>query len=296
MPNVTESRLIAHDFTADLQGNNTGSLTWRVHTDGFMNPSDVLYSSYTSAPDPVPRRGTYVGEGMYVLSTTVRMEHQLNKLIWVLTTQTGKLPSDTNENDAQEDENGVFNNPLRRRCVWWMERSPEVEERDTDALGKPFLNSAGQPFDTKIVIERHQPVIVCQKNFATLDEILKINDENENKINRSTFRSYSRYRVLFKGAEASQPQYQNGIEYYTATMRFHTSPRSWQPKLLNRGWAYKDKPNGVLIPATNADGSLAIEPVLLAADGTKLPDGAEPTYSEFNLYLTEDFNSFTGDP
>jgi hypothetical protein len=299
MPAVTESRLVTQEFTAELLGENTGQFVYRVHTDTRMTPDVVLDAAYTATPDPVPRRGTYVGQGLYILQLNVRMEHVGNKLIWLVTADAAKWPEGSKPEDAQEDPaTGVFNNPLKRRAVWSMERAPEVIETDVDAQGKPFLNSAGVPFDTKVVVERHLPVIVCEKNFATLEEIIEING-HENKVNLGRFRDYPQDCVQFKGAESSKSHFENGIEFYTATMRFICRSEGWQPSLLNRGFAHLDKPKaqgGVLVPVTNADGSQAVEPVLLAADGTKLPEGANPTYETFFLYTRKDFDDFTGDP
>lgn len=298
MASVLTSRLISEQYTADLQGNNTAAFAYRVQADGRISANTMLDEAYTAGPDAVPRRGVYAGEGMYVLRVSARPEHAGNKLIWLVDVECGKWPSDskTQPQDAAQDENGVFNNPLRRKCIWSAERHPEVSEVTKDIRGQAIVNSAGQSFDTPIVIERNLPVIVCQKNFATLDDIFEI-QAHENKTNSKRFRGWGIDRVLFKGAEASQLQIENGIEYYTATMRFWVRPdESWQPTRLNVGWAYLDKPNGVLVPATNGDGSQATEPVLLAADGTKLAAGQPPTFRTFDVYFSTDFDDFTDDP
>lgn len=291
---ISECRQISEEFTADLRGENSAQLVYRVHTTQRMSANTVIASAHTASPDAVPRRGYYLGDGVYVLSISAQLEHGGNSKQWLLTVVAGKMPQSENpDNQKENPENGVWNDPLKRKCVWWMERQPEVVVLSEDKQGKPFLNSAGQPFDVQILEERQWPVFCCEKNVATLADIEEISKE-ANKVNNGMFRGYARDFVLFTGCEASRPQYENGIEFYSVTMRFQARDYSWQERLLNRGFAFKE--NGVLIAATNTDGSLSVEPVLLDATGGKLADNANPTFVDFFTRFRTDFDELTKDP
>lgn len=308
MPSILDCRIVSEEFVAELKGKNSARITWRVRTDGRMPAADVLYQALTAADEPVLSVGTYIGNGVYVLQTPIRLEHPGNKTQWTVTAECGPWPTtDAGAPGDGIDPNTGQVNPLQRRVIWSIERYTEQEAVEVDTSGNPIVNAAGKPFDIPYFRERHYPVLVAVKNFATLDEIIAINEAYENHLNSIPFKGYGKWFVKFTGAEASQAQYENGITFYTATMRFPVRKTGefpdygWQPEILNRGYQYfdidKSLPNAKLKTVGDGLNQPASEPANLALDGTLLPVDGVPTKILFEAYNdTDQFAVITADP
>lgn len=297
---VTSSKLIGDEFTLALKGQNTAQLTWRVHSDDYMNSAQMLSEALTASPDPVLATGTYIGNGCFVLNLSAKLEHQQNAKQWVVTADCGPWPSDQGSPDGGVATEGIVNHPLARKVVWWAERMTEQEPVEKDYNGLLIVNSAGKTFDEPLMRDRYLTVFVGQKNFATLSAVLDLNDQYDNTVNSDTTLGRPSYTMRYLGAEISQPQYENNIEFYTATFRIAYRKEQWYVPLVNRGWGYyltpKTEANARYIDAVDGQGQPVSEPVLLKADGTLLPKDGTPTTNSWLVYTPVSYASLIADP
>jgi hypothetical protein len=301
MPSVIECKQIDQEFTSDLKGKNSASITWRIHTDGRMNAWDALQQALTSTDDPVLPVGAYISNGCYVLRTPIKLEHKGNKTVWIATAECGPWPSDTGTTPGDTAPiDGIYNHPLYRKVIWWGERMTEQEAVERDYQDIPILNSADKPYDVPVFRERYMTVLVAQKNFASYEDIVDLNDDFDNTCNSDTFRGRDPRTVRFLGADISQPQYENGIEFYTATMRFGVKKEQWYIPLVNRGWGFynmpKSNPTAKYITGGDDISQPISEPVLLDLDGMKVTDAASASQTLWLIYTPVSYATIAADP
>lgn len=301
MPEVISSKLISEDFTAELKGQNSGSLSWRVQADGNLRAPEALFKSYSATPDPVLPIGTYVGNGLFVLRNPIRRLKDDNAVMWIVNAECGPWPSEQGDpTGGGTVTEGIYNHPLKRKMVWSAERIVEQEHVENDYNGVPIVNSANRKYDEALWRDRFITVFVGQKNFATLDSVIALNDTYDNTVNRDVTLGRPIDTLRYLGAEISQPQYENGVTFYTATIRLAYKKESWYRYLINRGWGYYDRPktssDARYINAGDGVDQPIHEPVLLATDGTKLSENATPTSQGWMIYTRTSYASLVADP
>ncbi len=198
---------------------------------------------------------------------------------WVITCNYAPLEPGSRPSDSEPD-------PLLRPGRYWLEfreYSETVDEawnidahvdptttttRAADTLG-PIANTAGQDYDEALQETDHLMILCCEKNFATLQEIADIHNDYHSSLNSNDdyYTHYDKMQARYEGVTCSQPQYENGAEYYRATVRVALSSEPFTRDIVNRGYQYYKASTDELI---QWDGS---EPALLKANGEKLPDG-----------------------
>ena len=299
MPTVTQCRLISEEFGLELKGQNSNTLVWRVHVDGHMSSAEALQKAIFATPDPVLSVGTYIGNGCFVLRVSMRYEHVNNCKIFTATAECGPWPSDQGSPDGVGTTDGVFNHPLARKVVWAAERVAEQVPVYKDHTGAALVNSAGQDFEETPTKDRYYTVYVAQKNFATLEEIVEINDTFDDTCSSDTVLGRPAQTMRFIGCEISQPIIEAGITYYQGTFRLAYKKEGWKTPLWNRGWAYWDRPKtnaGARLVSKDGNGQPLAAPVRLALDGTLLAQNQADTATEYLLYKPVAYASLVADP
>jgi hypothetical protein len=103
--------------------------------------------------------------------------------------------------------------------------------------------------------------------------------------------------TISSGEQQTAP---NGATFYRATFRLERNVKTWDRKVLNRGFKhFKTANDKTLVVATvemtDENGVVkkvpTNEPVLLAADGTRLPDGQVGNFLSFRVKGEADFNT-----
>ena len=209
------------------------------------------------------------------------------------------------KDSESDDDHTSRENPLNRAPIYsleWEEVSRPVENawnqvdlpgvtdffglpRATDTFG-PIQNAAGQEPSTPILKSKRIPVIVVEKNYATLDAINAVEKEFGDSLNDATFNTYKKGECAFRGIRASKPKFEGGVAYYTGTIRIACQVGGWNYEMVNRGWSFLND-DGDLQEATfkgeNGEVVPVAEPINLAIDGKRLEDGKIGTVIDYRL-------------
>lgn len=274
MPAVL-SCTMSRDMSGSISIGNEQShrLQYQVWTDGPMFGPAVIIGAYTATPDPLPQRYQQwvaggLSTGAYVLSLSYKSDSANHKK-WLIDVEIGKLPPGKSAADDVQ-------NPLLRPPRYRIEYIEEQIIIEKDREGKPITNSVGDPPDSALEDIDAYPVLVVDKNFATLQDIVDLGKQYHRTVNSDTFYGAAAREVKFMPLQASDIQNENGIEYYTATMRFAFNPKKWDREFLNRGWRYRKTAGGALQLAMDDKTNLPVtSPVKLKLDGTLAADGQE---------------------
>lgn len=144
---------------------------------------------------------------------------------------------------------------------------------ESDRLGKPLRNAAGQEFVDPITEERQIQVLAAQRNVATLQEIIDLQQTYDRAVNQEEYRKGAPWTWKVLPIESGQVIYENGYAYYSPTFRLAYKAETWKRKILNQGFQYINNVVRGLVRATDANGEPTPEPVLLNPDGTRLTTG-----------------------
>jgi hypothetical protein len=172
-------------------------------------------------------------------------------------------------------------------------RMPVWYDRD----GNPIINTAGEPFDPPLEVDRKLPVVEVRVNMASVPAWILGYREAIN----STAWSIDGLVVLAKcammdGIEVSELQVENNVAYREISYRAVIAPTAlgWQPRLLNAGYSelIGTAPNQKLVPIV-IDGTTPSHPVPLDAYGRRIqkPTPENVVWLTFNVYSELDFNA-----
>jgi hypothetical protein len=167
-------------------------------------------------------------------------------------------------------------------------------ERDyTSPTPQQVRNSAGDPFDPlpgASHINRRISVQVNTQNFSESALDALINTVNDSAVEiRGVSYPAGKLRLLrwevsgssyINAAGAEKPYYVNNLDFESSTFDH------WHDlKILNQGYREKDAEGKLKRIMDNSSPPKPVpQPSLLAADGTKLADGAEPVYLTFKQF------------
>ena len=174
----------------------------------------------------------------------------------------GKLPGDE------------LNPPTSRPTRQWMEWLTVEEAVEKDKDGKPIVNTAGQEFDTPLMVEKRYMVLCSRNYYDTMTAIEDVQDQYENSVNSDVFRTRAVRTWRFLGIDTEQPESHDGTTNWPGVIRLAYKETTWDVELLQRGHHYLKNPgvDDELVPFRR-DGSHSGEPGLLDASGGKLAKG-----------------------
>jgi len=195
--------------------------------------------------------------------------------------------------DREQHPNQDVANPLNRPTVFTWAGAIYTETQFKDLDGKAYVNTAGpavggqrmgDPLDPPPLTEQVHGIITATRNVASFDEAKA--ESYRNKVNSDTWRGHAKDTCKIAVYGAHGPLYENGVEFFSENIEIHTNRRKWIPlEVLNAGPRHlKEDTDTVPVLGEDDDGTKSTVPVLLAADGTKLADDADPYYLEFRQY------------
>lgn len=268
-------------YELDWQAGGSASFrrTWIVRSDVPVTEQAVLND--TGAPQIGQAHPRY--EGAYC--TRVHAAPQ-GPLVWQVEAEY-QTPGRT----GQQNPNPL-NRPARIRWSTVVMRMPVFYDRD----GKPILNTAGEPFDPPLEVDRKLPVVEVRKNLASVPSWILDYREAIN----STAWTIDGVIILAKCAmmesvEVSEVQVENDISYREVAYRAVVAPTAlgWQPRLLNAGYSeLVGSGNNQKLAPIVINGTTPSHPVPLDANGRRIPKPT-PTnviWLTFNVYPELDFN------
>jgi hypothetical protein len=268
------------------------------------------YSVYVSA------NGVEYDEAALLVDYDAEQEDQDDWQRWIVTGTYSTDLGDTGPNFKTLYGNsgiGPQNNPeLERPTIEWdSEETVEAPQFDLD--GRPFVNSAGQPFTPAPTFPVGNPVLVIVRNVKRYDS-----------------RTYNKYAFavnddMFLGNPPGTCQcvppraklmYRGAITYHRVTFRIRIKTNetvdadgvtlvreTWQPKILDAGMYQKETrwylPSfGDLTPIYDKQGHAMTQPTLLDGNGRAQapvvgPDGIArktPVWIYYRRFPTRSFN------
>jgi hypothetical protein len=180
-----------------------------------------------------------------------------------------------------------FVDEMRNVSTGWNVNAMSQLSRPADTLG-PLVNAAGVEFDEPFQEEFKTFTLVARWNFVSIDAILAYHAAFDRTINSDTFKGYTKHKVKFVGIEAGEPTTETfggaGVTYYPAAVRVAFSNKEWYQRPVNRGFQF-------LKPSVGLTESFSSEPILLKADGDKLPAS---TIGNTVDYYTREPRVYTG--
>lgn len=288
---VLECRLKSQRLAAALDNDNRLTLVYQVKTDGWGSMWDIMLQCQTATPHAIPKRYTYIGDGMYVLSVTTSPREVDSRTSYVAEVECGPLPAGKDLQSLVDDPEGYLASPLERQLVVTVEAdeySRPLENRDL-ATGK-LRTAANEPFDVPPEGQFVRSILTVRRNVQYWSDVDAINTKYQNTRNSDAVTILGRPAAVnslrFLGA-AGEPTTENNTQFYRATLRFQRIVEAdYKLQLLNRG--YKVRPAaGQPAKWAEDEGQRVPEPVLLKADGTLLPEGDDPTYITVEQWKTK---------
>lgn len=172
-------------------------------------------------------------------------------------------------------ENTSTDPTLRPPDYVWGSQS-RTEERDTDIDQKPVATTAGEPFESGIIVPEADTALDVSFNVPYAQITPQWLLSYRNKTNLDTWNGQAPGTVLID--ESAQCRYVYATDdtpaYWACTIRFlmrdndpsGPARNAWQTRRLNKGYRYLDD-DGKLVVATDADGMPFNQPILLDALG-----------------------------
>lgn len=117
----------------------------------------------------------------------------------------------------------------------------------------------------------------------------------KNTVNADTFLGFSPGIGMLTDLRATA-RIDDNVPYWEVTGQFTfrvpyrtTAEKTWYKRVKCQG--FYELSGSTSVHATDGEGNRVTTPVLLAADGTRLADGADPVWLEFQIYGTSAFTS-----
>lgn len=294
---VTSCHLLELSADEDDKGVRRYKGVYRAVTNSRTDgPASVLLGSQSASPNPIPRRWAVynvTGEldiGSYCRKRSVSLESaSASRKVWSISCE-WDTPEPGQEPDRDED-------PLARPTQYRVESETFTVLVDEDKDNAPIVNAAGKKFDEPIEEESTRLVLVAQRNLSSLDQIIAQMVTYQGRVNSATYRGEAARRWLCRSIVASDIQEQNSVQFYSVTYRLalRENGLKWNKRILNQGFAHYDQPasdpNRKVIDATDDHQQKVSEPILLAADGTRLADGVVGNFLEFEIRPEANFQN-----
>lgn len=281
---------------------------YRIETDDrSMSAYQVINAATLASPHPFPSYfATFAMWGdsdvsSFMQEATCEPMDEKNTTKWIAEAIWSPIKGTEANDDFTSREN-----PLTRPVIYsldWEEISIPVEngwnEQELPGIGRaedtfgPICNAAGQEPSTPILKTKRIPVVIAEKNYATLADIHAIEQAYGDTLNNAAFLGYPEGDALYRGINASKAKYASGTQYYTGIHRVAFQRGGWDYEMVNRGWKYLE--GGELKEATvkdiNGEEVPVSEPINLTLAGTPTADNDYGTVINYRHRPKTDFSA-----
>lgn len=227
------------------------------------------------------------------------VQDQSDPMLWRVTAQysyntdmvaSNSAPSGNPAVDTQQQGQAPgdrVENPLSRPRDYSISSNSFPWAVETDRLGNPIQNSAGDPFIPVPEIQRGGATITVGLNDASSPSAAWIGAIGYLNSAAYTIGPYVIGTALAKlnGVSASLA-YENGVSYWRWSLTFEYRPDGWAWVVANKGKRQTDvnDPTGQPVDIITAAGVPVANPVYLDASGYAIEPGDARTYATFHVY------------
>ena len=243
----------------------------------------------------VPVRGVRLDEANWYAQNFSVTRNQANRLHWDIEVQFGPPPEGEDQEQQKDDD------PLKRPRVYdiqYIEQEYVIDKaRNRESFGTvftrapgtlgPVVNSCWKRPDEPIVDTERNCTIVIEKNYASLGEIMSLNETYQRTTNSDTCNvggeEVGPNRLKYLCTRSGGRQQEGDTVYYPGITEIELK-KTTDRIIDNVGYEYWDDDAADFVRAKDKDGEFVGDPVNLNLDGTK-NDGDPVTISYY--YLTE---------
>lgn len=211
-----------------------------------------------------------------------RTPSQIGPTAWEVGLRYGPLGADPKEPD----------DPLKKPPTvnWGSQSRLWYPPSQIDADGVLIANSAGDPFIPTLPRELNDLTLSVGRAEAGLN--IKAITRTLGKINRLPWAGFKKEVVKFAGFSANR-HWHEGRPHWQVTYSFLIRGMGWGVRMLDKGKRFHlvgtaGSPVGALVAATDGNGVITGEEVLLANGFQKPPDAA-PQLLDFQMHEKADF-------
>lgn len=190
-----------------------------------------------------------------------------------------------------DDTGEGMSNPLEQTPKVSWSTAANAEAIDEDIHGDPIVNVNEEPFDPPVQRDYSDVILQFEANQLTFNYGTAVGWRDA--VNTDVFLGYAAgvARLMDWSAEHI---YDGAFDYWRVKIKVQFRERGWKKRILNQGlrvWTgnHNDDGSREYENVTDKDGNPVQEPVLLDADGYRLPDAAMATWVEFDVYPQKAF-------
>lgn len=233
-------------------------------------PAVLKLGGPSVGPHPLPTLGLTYNIGseadLRAFCHDIRFERNPKRIQeWTATADYKTLQSDVQVEGVQGTP------PLSRSTTYRIEHEhwTKVVEKDKDGIA--IKNSAGVPFDTGVELDDSYLVLIAEKNFATLQQIIDLNTSFAMKVNNDVFKGGTSRTWLCRPIGCSDIQSEEGVSFYRATFHLVYKPDRWDVEIVDKGFSELNA--GQLRDILDKNKQPITEPWPLNGAGVALPAG-----------------------
>lgn len=298
--------------TFDEKNRGHYALKYDVETNAITGHKALCNGAASSSPHPLPTWGaTYSYQGdtdatAFAQNFSVESVegHQFRYVVTVSFTPVNA-----------EDPGSQFEpDPMDRPPVVYGDKEVFTRFVEKDSQGKQIVNKCNRPYDTPLEMEDVRGVVIVEMNVETLVEFFNylrylrfaVNSTSWTNPFGMTGVTIPPRMAVARDVSSTPPITEGDYTYYRLTFRFAFAMGdqtlggtgdTWDVPILERGYQWRKAaftPSGF---EEDGNGQIRlfppegeVEPVLLASDGTKLPDGQPGVFTNWRAYREVDFN------
>lgn len=257
------------------------SVVWHYlfHADSVIyDPISAVEIAQSTGPDPVPGYGAQLnGRFLFAKRFPAEMTDK-HRLYWTI--QANFSPPEKGEDEDQQQQP----NPLLRPPVhdiqyieqeYVVEQAKNVQEltggftRAANTLG-PIVNAAFRRPDEPIVDTERNAILVIERNYATLGDIINLNETYQRTCNSDAVtiggQEISARRLKYLVTRSGGKQVENDIVFYPGITEIELR-KTTDLTIDNVGYEYWDDDASKYVRAKDGDGEFAADPVNLTLGG-----------------------------
>ena len=163
------------------------------------------------------------------------------------------------------------------------------EVTDVDISGNPLINTAGDPYDPGIMIDKQRIVVRIQQNLPTFPAFAF---GYVDYLNETEFCGQPAKTLKLAPPQVQRLFHPACQRYYDCAFLFDGNPNGWQAKPLNQG--FRQLVSGHQVMITDKNGQPITSPLPLDSSGAVLAIPATSSSiitNEYDVYKTIDFNT-----